>query len=100
MKRSKELQNELAKLREMTDNDIDYSDIPQTEDSWLATAELALELISDNSKRKISMMVDNEVLDYFRASGRGYQTRINAVLKGYVWDKKRQQEKEKIKPVL
>ena len=95
MKQSEELQNEITKLRQLTDNEIDYSDIPETEASWFAAAELALELTSNNPKSKISMLVDHEVLDFFKASGRGYQTRINAVLKGYVWDKKRQQENKK-----
>jgi uncharacterized protein (DUF4415 family) len=30
------------------------------------------------------MRIDQEVLDYFRETGRGYQTRINAVLNSYV----------------
>lgn len=84
MKHSKDLQDEMNKLRQMTDQDIDYSDIPETGEPWLATAALALELASGSRKSKISMMLDHEVLDYFKASGRGYQTRINAVLRGYV----------------
>ena len=35
-------------------------------------------------KAVLNMRVDQEVLDYFRETGRGYQTRINAVLKSYV----------------
>ena len=35
-------------------------------------------------KAVLNMRVDQEVLDYFRKTGRGYQTRINAVLKTYV----------------
>ena len=35
-------------------------------------------------KAVLNMRVDREVLDYFRETGRGYQTRINAVLKSYV----------------
>jgi uncharacterized protein (DUF4415 family) len=30
------------------------------------------------------MRIDRDVLDYFRSMGRGYQTRINAVLRSYV----------------
>jgi uncharacterized protein (DUF4415 family) len=30
------------------------------------------------------MRVDRDVLDYFRGMGKGYQTRINAVLRSYV----------------
>ena len=36
------------------------------------------------SKAAIHMRIDRAVLDHFRKSGRGYQTRINAVLAAYV----------------
>jgi uncharacterized protein (DUF4415 family) len=35
-------------------------------------------------KADLHMRVDRDVLDYFRAQGKGYQTRINAVLRSYV----------------
>lgn len=34
-------------------------------------------------KAAISLRVDAEVLDWFKAQGPGYQTRINAILKAY-----------------
>jgi uncharacterized protein (DUF4415 family) len=36
------------------------------------------------SKTDLHMRVDRDVLDYFRSRGKGYQTRINAVLRSYV----------------
>jgi uncharacterized protein (DUF4415 family) len=35
-------------------------------------------------KAVLNMRVDRDVLDFFRQEGRGYQTRINAVLRSYV----------------
>jgi uncharacterized protein (DUF4415 family) len=35
-------------------------------------------------KAHLHMRVDRDVLDYFRGLGKGYQTRINAVLRSYV----------------
>ena len=35
-------------------------------------------------KAVLNMRVDRQVLDFFRATGPGYQTRINAVLAAYV----------------
>ena len=35
------------------------------------------------SKKSISLRVDADVLDWFRAQGPGYQTRINAVLRAF-----------------
>jgi len=36
-----------------------------------------------SSKRSISLRVDADVLEWFKAQGRGYQTRINAVLRAF-----------------
>jgi uncharacterized protein (DUF4415 family) len=36
------------------------------------------------AKVDLHMRVDRDVLDYFRSQGKGYQTRINAVLRSYV----------------
>jgi uncharacterized protein (DUF4415 family) len=35
-------------------------------------------------KADLHMRVDRDVLDWFRQQGKGYQTRINAVLRSYV----------------
>ncbi len=35
-------------------------------------------------KALLNMRVDRDVLDFFRKTGKGYQTRINAVLRSYV----------------
>ncbi|MGH8223463.1 MAG: BrnA antitoxin family protein, partial [Woeseiaceae bacterium] len=37
-----------------------------------------------NRKAAISLRVDPEVLEWFKAQGPGYQTRINAVLRAYM----------------
>lgn len=36
------------------------------------------------AKQQITLRIDAEVLEWFRASGAGYQSRMNAVLKAYV----------------
>ena len=40
-------------------------------------------------KQAVSIRLDDDVLQFFRASGKGYQTRINAVLRSYVAAKQR-----------
>ncbi|MBI2114970.1 MAG: BrnA antitoxin family protein [candidate division NC10 bacterium] len=40
-------------------------------------------LKSFSPKQAISLRVDPDVLDWFRAQGAGWQTRMNAVLKAY-----------------
>ena len=41
------------------------------------------------SKQAISVRIDRDVLDFFKSQGRGYQTRINAVLRSYVEARRR-----------
>ncbi len=64
----------------MSDQDIDYSDIPELDDSFLSNMTVEL----PKPKERISLRLDPEVLDWFKKDGPGYQTRINAVLKSYV----------------
>lgn len=70
----------------LTDADIeravadDLDAAPLLGDAWFESAEVVL----PEPKQMISIRLDKEVLDYFRSTGRQYQTRINAVLKAYV----------------
>jgi uncharacterized protein (DUF4415 family) len=43
-------------------------------------------------KTDLHMRVDRDVLDFFRQTGKGYQTRINAVLRSYVFRMRRNNE--------
>ncbi len=62
------------------EGDIDFSDIPELDETFWRNAELA----EPDTTEQITMRVKRSVLDYFRARGRGYQTRINRVLESYV----------------
>ena len=43
-------------------------------------------------KKAISIRVDEDVLDYFKKEGAGYQRRINAVLRSYMQQKRKKHE--------
>lgn len=45
-------------------------------------------LVAPPRKKPISIRVDEDVLDYFKREGAGYQRRMNAVLRSYVQQKK------------
>ena len=62
------------------DADIDFSDIPELDETFWRDAEL----VEPDSTAQITMRVKRSVLDYFKAGGKGYQTRINRVLESYV----------------
>ena len=53
---------------------------PILDKEWFRTAKLAL----PERKVPISLRMDQEVVQWFKASGRRYQSRMNAVLKAYV----------------
>ena len=59
---------------------IDYSDIPALEDSFWRTAQVRLPV----KKESVTIRLDKDLLSWFRASGQGYQTRINAILRSYM----------------
>jgi uncharacterized protein (DUF4415 family) len=42
------------------------------------------EVVIPTSKEQISLRVDADVLAFFKQEGRGYQTRMNAVLRSYM----------------
>jgi uncharacterized protein (DUF4415 family) len=44
-------------------------------------------LVIPTKKKAISIRVDEDVLDYFKSQGDGYQRRINAVLRSYMQQK-------------
>lgn len=47
------------------------------------------EILLPRSKRLVSLRIDADVLEYFQASGKGYQTRMNAVLRAFMDARKR-----------
>ena len=58
------------RLDAMSDDDIDYSDIPPLDDSFWENAKLIIP--SNRRKSSISFKVDDEVLRWFRSRGKGY----------------------------
>lgn len=64
----------------MTDAEIDYSDTPPLDDAFFENAELRL----PQRKEPITIRLDPDVLGWYRSFGKGYQTRINAVLRMYM----------------
>lgn len=73
-------------LDQMSDKDIDYSDIPPLDENFFQHAKL----IIPERKQSLTIRYDKEVVDYFKnVIGRGYQTQMNSVLKAYVRSQKR-----------
>jgi len=77
-------------LRKLTDAEIDASiaNDPDWEEfkdiDWSEAV-----LVIPPKKKAISIRVDEDVLDYFRKEGAGYQRRMNAVLRSYMQQKRK-----------
>jgi uncharacterized protein (DUF4415 family) len=67
------------RLAEMDDDTIDISDIPELDDEFFQNAELRVP-----AKQPVTLRIDEDVLVWFKAQGRGYQTRINKLLRHYM----------------
>ncbi len=68
------------KLNKLKNKEIDYSYIPETNADFWKDAEV----IYPANKTHLSIRLDDDIVQWFKKLGRGYQTKINAVLKSYI----------------
>lgn len=68
------------RLAAMPEDKIDYSEIPELNEAFWAKAELRL----PETKDRITLRLDHDVLQWLKNQGKGYQTRINAILRQYM----------------
>ncbi len=73
----KSIKSDLARIDRMREADIDYSDIPPLDKTFLKKATAAW----PPAKRQLTIRLDADVLDWLKGHGRGYQTRINRILR-------------------
>lgn len=69
--------SDLARIDRMRDSDIDYSDIPPLDKSFLKRATTAWPPV----KKQLTIRLDADVLEWLKGHGKGYQTRINRILR-------------------
>jgi len=78
------------RLREMTDEEIEQS--IANDPDWAEFGDIdwsKAELVIPAQKKAISIRIDEDVLDFFKKQGPGYQRRINAVLRSYMREKRK-----------
>ena len=75
-----ESRTDWERLAQMSDADIDFSDIPELDADFFRTAKVRM----PRTKKAVSLRLDQDVLAWFKKQGRGYQTRMNAVLRTYM----------------
>ena len=74
----KPIKSDLARIDRMTDADIDYSDIPELDDEFFKNAKI---VNWPPVKAQLTIRLDADVLAWLKSNGRGYQTRINRILR-------------------
>lgn len=62
----------------------DSDNLPLDDPFFEAARRLQPSALLKEAKQQITLRIDADVLEWFRASGSGYQSRMNAVLKAYV----------------
>jgi uncharacterized protein (DUF4415 family) len=76
---TEERKAELKALVDMPDSEIDYSDIPPlTEEFWKNAVPNPF---YKPIKTHASVRIDSDVMAWLKSHGKGYQTRMNAILR-------------------
>jgi uncharacterized protein (DUF4415 family) len=72
----------------MKDKDIDLSDAPEITPEMFAKA-IVRRGLKPRTKTQLTLRVDSDVLEWYKKQGRGYQTRINMLLRAYMQEHQR-----------
>lgn len=73
----KSIKSDLKKIDRLSDREIDYSDIAPLGSEFLTKALTPW----PPAKKQLTIRLDEDVLGWLKSMGRGYQTRINYILR-------------------
>lgn len=76
---SEERKAQLKALSERPDSEIDYSDLPKLDDEFWRKA--VRNPLYKPTKTATTVRLDTDVLEWLKRDGKGYQTRLNAILR-------------------
>ena len=82
---SQHSQTNLKYVDGLKESDIDFFESPEISPEMFANAVVRKNLkpIFKKNKTQITLRIDTDILNWFKKQGKGYQTRINALLKAY-----------------
>jgi uncharacterized protein (DUF4415 family) len=84
MRKRGETHSDWAKAAAMTDEEIEADIASDPDEAGMVVDWDSVSIELPKPKADLHMRVDRDVLEFFRKTGRGYQTRINAILRSYV----------------
>ena len=73
-------------IEAIQDQDIDYSEIPEADESFWQRVELQM----PQPKKGIYIRLDTDIIDWLKSKDKGYQTRMNAMLRELMRSEKEQ----------
>lgn len=76
--KQKNIMKQLENLDAINDKNIDYTDSQDLSNIDFSSFE-----VFKKEKKQVTLRIDKDVLDFFKKMGKGYQTKINQVLKEY-----------------
>ncbi len=72
--------NRLKELEIIPDTAIDTSDIPELDQQFWETAKM----VKPVSQEATLIQLDQDILDWFKSKGKGYESLINSALRSYI----------------
>ncbi len=76
---------DLKRLDAMSEEAIEAAAQSDSDSLLIEDCDMAsLKVVMPKAKQSISLRVDPDVLSFFKSYGKGYQTRMNAVLRAYM----------------
>ena len=75
----KNIKSDLNRIDAMEDGDINYSQIPELDEGFFKKARVVV----PPGKKQLTIRLDEDVLEWLKGQGKGYQSRINAILRAY-----------------
>jgi uncharacterized protein (DUF4415 family) len=80
------IRKELAALAAKPESEIDFSDLPATtEQDWQGARRGQF---YRPVKKQLTVRIDADVLEWLKSQGKGYQRRLNAILRSAMLDRK------------
>ena len=102
MKKSNTLKKDgtdYERLDAMTDEDIDFSEIPPITDEMFARGVLFPPLEVREPREEVTLKLDRDLAEWYRSQGSGYQILINLILRRFMQEELRKPPRPKARRV-
>jgi uncharacterized protein (DUF4415 family) len=85
---SRKSRTDWKRVNALRDDSINFSDAPELTPEMFARAIVRRGLKPVARKKLLTLRIDSDVVEWYRSQGSGYQTRINALLRAYMQERK------------